>query len=115
MILEVDENQHPDSSSNCDPRRDFDIFASATLGTRADAKIVVLRFNPDSFRIGDAPCTVPKKVRMARLLEAIGAEPPDMPAARWFMYYSKDKHEDALPSIARDWSEPVRQISRTLT
>ena len=49
ILLEVDENMHAGQPSSCDVRRDFDMCASIILGSQH--KVVVLRYNPDSFRI----------------------------------------------------------------
>ena len=111
ICLEVDENQHSAYDESCDPRRDFDIFSSIALGT--GGKVLILRYNPDGFKIGDMTCSVAKKARHARLLEVINSvEPPA--CARYFLYYNKHKHGDELPAVADQWPPAMREMSKAL-
>ena len=111
ICLEVDESQHEAYDPSCDPRRDFDTFSSVALGT--GGKILILRYNPDAFKIGNMTCRVSKKDRHARLLEVVNSvEPPA--CARYFLYYSKHKHDDDLPAVADQWPPAVRELSRAI-
>ncbi len=49
LLVEVDEIQHNSQDASCDVRRDFDMCASLAMGS--GHKVIVLRYNPDSFRI----------------------------------------------------------------
>ena len=49
VLLEVDEEQHKAYDPSCDVRRDFDMAASVALGS--GGKLLVLRYNPDAFKI----------------------------------------------------------------
>ena len=73
IILEVDEEQHKGwhKDPSCDVRRDFDIAASAALGS--GQPLVVLRYNPDTFKANGVTCTIPQKERHAKLLETINS------------------------------------------
>jgi hypothetical protein len=87
------------------------VFSSITLGT--GGKILILRYNPNSFKIGDTTCRTSQKARHQRLLEVINTvEPPA--CARYFLYYSKHRHDDELPIIAEHWPPAVRELSRAL-
>ena len=50
ILLECDEDQRMAYDPSCDLRRDFDSCASIALGSQR--KAVVLRYNPDAFKVG---------------------------------------------------------------
>ena len=114
MILEVDENQHFWYPPQCDIRRDFDILASIAMGSRD--KLVMLRFNPDPFKVGGVTQPTTRKDREAKLLQVLQAldEEPDLPITRLFLFYDRPSHDSTLPSVAEGWPEEVKQISRCL-
>ena len=109
MLLEVDEQQHGTRPTSCDVRRDFDIAASAALG--AGHKLVVLRYNPDAFRVAGKSRAVSQKERQAKLLDTIEEMKEPQGFRRLFMYYDRDAEESALPSIAREWGAAAREAS----
>ena len=117
LLLEVDEDQHSHQPASCDPRRDFDMCASLALGS--GHKVVVLRYNPDSFRIDGKNATVATKERQRRLVELIRAWLLEDPApgkqlARYFAYYD-GRSGSQLPVVAKDWdNEEVRAVSATV-
>ena len=117
LLLEVDEDQHSARHASCDPRRDFDMCASLALGS--GHKVVVLRYNPDSFRIDGKNVTVTTKARQRRLVKVVRAwlleDPaPDNQLARYFMYYD-GRSDSPLPVIAKEWeNEEVRAVSAVL-
>jgi hypothetical protein len=116
LLLEVDEQQHTSYVASCDVRRDFDIAASVALGSQH--KLVMLRYNPDAFKVDGNTCTTSKKDRLAKLIATIKAwdeDPaPGMPFARFFMFYDA-KSGQQWPVIGEEWvSDDVRQISRCL-
>ena len=116
ILLEIDEHQHSHYDASCDGRRDFDTCASIALGSQQ--KAVVLRFNPDAFKVAGKTRYTTKKERYAKLLETIKSwesDPaPELGFARCFMYYDADDEAAALPAIAKDWPEDVKAVSRRI-
>ena len=117
LLLEVDEDAHSAYPASCDVRRDMDMCASLALGS--GHKVVILRFNPDSFRVDGRNMTVAPKERQRRLVEVVRAWLLEDPApgkqlARYHMYY--DMHSDStLPVVAKEWeSTEVRAISAVI-
>jgi len=117
ILLEVDENMHAGQPSSCDVRRDFDMCASIILGSQH--KVVVLRYNPDSFRIDGKNVTVTTKERQKKLVEILQAWLIEDPAkekqlARFFMYYDCTSNS-TLPVIAKEWeSDEACAVSEIL-
>ena len=117
ILLEVDEGQHRTYPAVCDPRRDVDMYTSVALG-RAH-KMVILRYNPDSFRLDDHNRRVSTKDRQRRLIEVLQdwlqKDPaPEQPLRRYFMYYDMQSGSH-LPVVAKDWqSKEAREISSVL-
>jgi hypothetical protein len=116
LILEIDENQHTAYPAACDVRRDFEICASIALGSQH--KAIVLRYNPDSFRIDGKDRSIPKKERLTSLIDLIkqwDEDPaPEWHFARFFMFYDMTS-ESNLPIVAKEWnSEEAKQISRVI-
>ena len=117
LLLEVDEDQHSSRPVSCDPRRDFDMCASLALGS--GHKVVVLRYNPDSYRLDGKNVTTTTKERQRRLVEVVRAwlleDPaPDKQLARFFMFYDA-RSDSELPVIAKDWdNEEIRTVSKTI-
>ncbi len=118
LLLEVDENQHFSRDASCDPRRDFDMCASLAMGS--GHKVVVLRYNPDSFRIDGKNVSVSTKDKQRRLVDVIRAwlseDPaPDKQLARYFLYYD-GRSDFQLPEIAQDWQyDEARAVSTVLS
>jgi len=114
ILLECDEMQHSAYDPSCDVRRDFDSCASIALGSRQ--KAVILRYNPDAFKIGGQTRYTTKKERHAKLIETIQSweeDPaPELGFARFFMFYDAENDAAQLPLIAQHWSEEVRAVSR---
>ena len=112
ILVECDEDQHGCYDPTCDTRRDFDMAASVALGS--GHRLVVVRFNPDSFRIGNKFCAVGPAYRQAslvRLIAGLDAE-PDTPFQRLFMFYDRDSPQATLPSVAKRWPEAAKEVSR---
>ena len=63
VLLEVDEEQHKVYDPSCDVGRDFDMAASVALGS--GHKLLVLRYNPDAFKIAGMTRRTTKKERHA--------------------------------------------------
>ena len=113
LLLEVDEDQHSSQPASCDPRRDFDMCASLALGS--GHKVIVLRYNPDSFRMDGRNMDVATKDRQRQLVEVVRAwlqdDPvPDMQLARFFMYYDC-RSDSPLPVVAKEWDSEARAVS----
>ena len=64
MLLEVDEEQRNAYDPSCDARRDFDMAASVALGS--GRTLLVLRYNPDAFKIAGVTRRTTKKELSAR-------------------------------------------------
>ena len=116
ILLEVDEFQHAAYDPSCDVRRDFDSCASIALGSQQ--KAVVLRYNPDAFKIGGKTRFTTKKKRQAKLIETIKSwqnDPaPELGFARFFLFYDAEDDSSPLPAIAQHWPEEVKAVSRRL-
>ena len=113
VLLEVDEEQHKAYDPSCDVRRDFDMAASVALGS--GHKLLVLRYNPDAFKIAGVTRRTTKKERHAQLIRLLGellAREPEAPFTRLFLFYDRAAENNTLPCVAEHWSEPVRAVSR---
>ena len=110
ILLEVDEDQHNHYDLSCDVRRDFDIAASVALGS--GHKLVILRYNPDAFKVGGVTRRTSKRERHAKLLALIGRlqVEPAAPFERLFLSY--DHESGSLPSVAEHWDEVAKAVSR---
>ena len=111
IIVEVDEGQHATYPAACDARRDFDTAASVAMGSAQ--KLVIVRYNPDRFRVGMATRVVSKKDRLAKLVATVCDMPePSACLTRLFLFYDRDSEDAALPTIAHHWDASVRAVSR---
>ena len=113
VLLEVDEEQHKAYDPSCDVRRDFDTAASVALGS--GHKLLVLRYNPDAFKIAGMTWRTSNKERHAQLIRLLGellAREPEAPFTRLFLFYDRAAENSTLPCVAEHWSEPVRAASR---
>ena len=111
ILLEIDEEEHKYYDPSCDVRRDFDIAASVALGS--GHKLVILRYNPDAFRLGGVTCRVTKRERHARLLTLLGrlqAAEPATPFERLFLFYDRAPGS-GLPTVAEHWNEVTKAVS----
>ena len=78
-------------------------------------KLLVLRYNPDTFKIAGMTRRTTKKERHAQLIRLLGellAREPEEPFTRLFLFYDRAAENSALPCVAEHWSEPVRAVSR---
>ena len=110
LILEVDEGQHSRQDASCDVRRDFDMAASVALGSAQ--KIVVLRYNPDAYKVAGKTSRTTAKVRRETLLRTIRELEEPAGFRRLFLFYDKDSEDAALPTIAAQWDCVAREVSR---
>ena len=111
ILVEVDESQHKQYDPSCDVRRDFDIAASVALGS--GHKLVVLRYNPDEFKIGGVTFRMAKRERHARLLTLLGrlqGAEPATPFTRLFLFYDRAEGS-VLPTVAEHWNEVTKAVS----
>ena len=107
VLLECDEDQHRAYDPSCDVRRDFDIAASIALGSQQ--KLLIVRYNPDRYRVDGKTRTESNRDRMLRLLKLLDYEPTSF--ERVFLCYDHDS-ESSLPSVAAAWDTAVIQVSR---
>jgi hypothetical protein len=116
ILLECDEDQHKAYDPSCDLRRDFDSCASIALGSQH--KAVVLRYNPDAFKVAGVTRRTSKKDRQQKLIEILNSweeDPaPGLGFARFFLFYDAADDAAPLPLVAQSWDEEVRAISRRL-
>ena len=116
IFLECDENQHSAYDPSCDARRDFDSCASMALGSQH--KVVILRYNPDAFKVAGITQWTSKKERQQKLIQILQTweeDPvPDLGFARFFLFYDAESDAATLPLVARSWTEEVRAVSRRL-
>ena len=114
ILIEVDEEQHRHYDANCDVRRDFDTAASVALGS--GHKLVILRYNPDTFKVGGVICRMTKRERHTRLvalLSRLQATEPALPFERLFFLYDRAP-SSALPTVAEHWNEVTKAVSRSV-
>lgn len=110
IVLECDEFQHSDRDPSCDPRRDFDILASVTLGSAQRLRIV--HFNPDPYRVGGVKRQEHWKDRFQRLLALIKSKDAPAHFERVFICYDTERDDCKLPIVARSWdSEDAKAVS----
>ena len=107
ILLECDEDQHRSYDPSCDVRRDFDIAASVALGS--NQKCMIIRYNPDPYRVGGKTRVESNKDRTQRLLAALEIEPEGF--ERVFLCYDQDEGA-TLPQVAASWDSAARQVSR---
>ena len=112
VILELDQQQHRFYSPSCDPRRDVDIMTSIALGS--GGKLVILRINLDSYKVGGVPQHTSRQERYQKLLQVLQDldEEPEQQNQRLFMYYDRDAPDSTLPSVAEHWAEAAKELSR---
>ena len=88
----------------------------ASLALGSGHKVVVLRYNPDSFRMDGRSRIMATKERQRRLVEVVRAwlleDPaPGQQLARFFMYYD-GRSDSPLPAVAKEWdSEEASAVS----
>ena len=72
--------------------------------------MVILRYNPDPYKIGGVTRPTSQKERLQRLLSIIeGAEPAEK---RLFLHYDRPSADATLPCAAEEWDVVARIISR---
>ena len=117
ILLECDEEQHKAYDPSCDLRRDYDSCASIALGSQH--KAVVLRYNPDAFKVGGVTRRTSKKDRQQKLIEILKSweeDPaPGLGFARFFLFYDAADDAAPLPLVAQNWDKEVCAISRRLS
>ena len=107
ILLECDEDQHRAYDPSCDVRRDFDMAASVALGSTH--KLLIVRYNPDNYRVDGKTRIESKKDRIERLLALLDYEP--VAFERVFLCYDQNSGS-TLPQVAASWDEAARQVSR---
>ena len=105
IIIQCDEDQH----RAYDPMRDvrFDFALAQSVGSRQ--KLMVIRYNPDAYRIGGKTKSEGEKKRIQRLLSLLEYEPRSF--ERILLCYDQDEGE-RLPQVAVSWDAAARQVSR---
>lgn len=108
----MDESQHAAYDASCDVRRDFDMAASIALGSAQ--KVVILRFNPDAYKIAGQTRRTRTKDRYETLIKTINEMEEPVGFRRLFLFYDKDSDDALFPSIAKDWDPAAREVSRNV-
>ena len=114
LVLEVDEDQHRrttlDPLDDC--RRDFDICRA--LGLDPSECLVIVRYNPNAFRVNGAHFRMSTKQRITALLNLIrsDAKPPSH-FQRWFLYYDCET-DSKLPQCSGCWDCAARAVSEVV-
>ena len=75
-------------------------------------KVVILRYNPDPYKIGGVTRPTSQKERLQRLLSII--EGPEPAEKRLFLYYDRPSADATLPCVADHWDIVARIISRCM-
>ena len=91
FALEVDETQHEDYIISCESLRPFKIAESLALGGNS-MPIVVIRFNPDAFKVGGVITTVTMEDRYTKLIDTIRYWNKKQLLAVHYMYYDLDSN-----------------------
>ena len=112
IILEVDESQHAAYDASCDVRRDFDMAASVALGSAQ--KLVILRYNPDPYKIAGQTRRTSTKDRHETLMKTINEMEEGVGFRRLFLFYDKDSDDALLPSVAKEWDPAAREVSNNV-
>ena len=107
ILLECDEDQHRAYDPSCDVRRDFDMAASVALGSQH--KLMIVRYNPDSYRVDGKTRVESKADRMNRLIQLLDYEPKAF--ERVFLCYDSATGQ-SLPQVAASWDPAAREVSR---
>jgi hypothetical protein len=116
VILEVDETQHNAYTQSCECRRTLDILtairSSGLHGFAAESRALILRFNPNAFKVDNVTQSVPKKKREERLVALLqssaqleGCFTDGALFAQRYMFYSTVGGEAAVlkdPDYAAD-------------
>jgi hypothetical protein len=112
IVLECDEHQHAAYPASCDVRRDFDIAASVALGSAQ--KLVIVRYNPDEYRVAGKTARTPKKDRHARLVQLLTELPEPAGFQRIFLFYDREAPDSELPLVAKEWPDGARAVSKAV-
>ena len=75
----------------------------------SEHKLMIIRYNPDVYRVGGAVRAESKKGRMQRLLALLDHEPTSF--ERVFLCYDQDEGA-SLPQVAASWDVAAKQVSR---
>ena len=81
--------------------------ASVALGNTH--KLLIVRYNPDPYRVDGKTRVESKQDRLKRLLDLLDYEP--VAFERIFLCYDQDS-ASMLPQVAASWDEAARQVSR---
>jgi uncharacterized Zn-finger protein len=97
VILEIDEEQHRNSSYSvsCDVARMMDTTASIRASGEM-AKLLWIRFNPDGFKIDGKTCPTPKSERYRKLADVVRTYVPHQDLAVMYLFYDMDEMRPTL-------------------
>lgn len=110
IVLECDEHQHKDRDPSCDVRRDFDIAASVALGS--GQQLMVVRFNPDPYKVDGITKPEGWRDRCGRLLAILQQSEAPTKFERIFLCYDRAS-DDSLPCVASSWqNSAAKEVSR---
>lgn len=97
VVVECDEDQHKHYDTTCELRRLAELWAACE-----GRPLVVVRWNPDGFRVARTPVEVSERVRLRALLEAVKAAlatPPATPLSVRYLFYDEDREASLQASL----------------
>ena len=103
VFLEVDEDQHSSYGVSCDCSRMASVHETTVLHSDPQP-VVFIRYNPDAYRVDGTLQKIPKKDRMARLLQflrSIEVQPGEVYMQIYYLYYDRSECND-LPDVCYD-------------
>ena len=111
IILQVDEYQHTHwKYRNADDvGLDLDVAESVARGS--GYKLVILRYNPDEYKVSGRIRPMSDTLRIVTLLRTIRdmKEPPGF--QRLFLFYDRVSEHADLPSVSAQWDRATREVS----
>ena len=82
---------------------------AASIALGSEHRLLIIRYNPDGYRVGGKTRVESKKDRITRLLDLLEHEPTAF--ERVFLCYDQDEHA-TLPQVAASWDASAREVSR---
>ncbi|GAQ92195.1 hypothetical protein KFL_009420060 [Klebsormidium nitens] len=100
IVIEVDEYQHEGYGVACDVARMLQIYEAWAIEGNS-LPVHIIRYNPHAFQIDGKRAAVTRKIREARLLEAID-EAAEMESEGLYVQYMYYDLKDGKPTIMED-------------
>jgi len=110
VVVEVDEFQHSQKFSQSGaykPKKEFQRMCGLSLAI--GKPVVIIRYNPDAFKIAGVPCRTSKSDRMSLLLERLQLamiSPPSACITAEYLFYSRVQQSEGLGPFIGHFSFP---------